>query len=178
MNTKSIFSLLLFLISGLFLYSFVLPFKTSHVDPISDQLEKISNAYSQANSGAAIDRLKIKKNSLSEQELNLLQNFIPNNLHAGTFVYNLAQLANQSRLTLKGLQYTVIEDTLKPNAEKKLAVEFVLDGRYEDFYIWLQNIDRSNILIDVDSFRGVKNSNNSDVITFNIKMYTYGININ
>jgi hypothetical protein len=178
MNTKSIFSLLLFLISGLFMYSFVLPFKTSYVDPVSAQLDQISTAFNQASSKTALDRLKIKKDSLSEQELNLLQNFIPNNLHSGTFVYNLAQLANQNRLTLKGLQYTIIEDTVRPDSEKKLAVEFSLDGRYEDFYAWLQNIDRSNILIDVDSFRGVKNSNNSDIITFNIKMYTYGININ
>jgi hypothetical protein len=52
-----------------------------------------------------------------------------------------------------------------------------MEGRYESFTNWLQQIERSNVLVDMESIRGAKNNNSGDVITFTVKMYTYGINI-
>ena len=65
----------------------------------------------------------------------------------------------------------------KNKSEKKMLMEFTIEGRYEDFNSWLSKIEKSNVLIDVDSVRGVKNSPSSDTITFNIKMYTYALQI-
>lgn len=178
MNPKNIFAFLIFCIVALFLYSFVLPFKALAVDNVSQELNDLENAYNTATKQLSLKTLRLKKQQLSDQDLALLQNFIPENLHSGTFVYNLGQLANQNRLTLKDIQYTVLDDTAtNPNGEKKLMVQFTMDGGYNDFTNWLQTVEKSNVLIDVVSVRGVKTANNSDVITFYVKMYTYGINI-
>jgi Tfp pilus assembly protein PilO len=183
MNTKNFFAALIFLITGLFIYSFVLPFKEQVVDNAADQLSKLESAYAQATQQLSLKALRLKKQQLDENQLSFLQNFIPVRLHSGQFVYNLAQLANQNHLTLKGLQYTVLDDSLNnaqakdQQKEKRLLVEFTMDGKYEDFAAWFRSVERSNVLIDIDSFRGTKNSNNSDIITFNVKSYTYGISI-
>lgn len=179
MNSKNIFAFLIFAISGMFFYLFVWEFKMQYVDSVSTELTNLENAYAQATEQLSLKTLRLKKQALGEQDLALLQNFIPQNLHSGQFVYNLGQLANQNRLILKGLQYTVIDETVtNPNGERKLQVEFTMDGRYEDFLSWLQRVERSNVLVDVESIRGVKTSNNSDIVSFNVKMYAYGININ
>lgn len=148
------------------------------IDTTSDELAKLQTAYDQATRQLSLKALRLKRSALDEDQLNFLRSFIPPNLHSGQFVYNLGQLANQNRLTLKGLQYTVIDDTLNnPQGEKKLLVEFTMDGRYEDFVSWLGAIERSNVLIDIESFRGAKTSNTSDIITLYVKMYAYGLSI-
>lgn len=178
MSTKNLFAILLIFISGLILWSFVLPFKELAVDNVSAQLTGLQSAYENATQQLSLKTLQNKKMLLNEQQISLLENFIPQQLHSGSFVYNLGQLANQNRLTVKGLQYTVMDDTLQnPNGEKKLQVEFTMDGSYEDFTKWLGIIEKSNVLIDVNSVRAVKSSNSSSVITFYVKMFAYGINI-
>ena len=62
--------------------------------------------------------------------------------------------------------------------KEKILIEINLEGKYEDFYNWLAILERSSTLIDVESIRGIKNNiNNSEVISFAVKMYAYGINI-
>lgn len=182
MNTKNILAFIMFIVAGLFLYSFVLPFKSVAVDEISQELDRLSAAYTQADQQLSLKTLRAKRQQLSEQDLQLLQNFVPQNLHAGHFVYNLGQMANQNRLVLKGLQFSVINPALgTPNAakvDKKLQVNFTMEGRYEDFVSWLTKIENSNVLIDVESIRGFKSSNTGDTINFNVILYAYGLNVN
>jgi hypothetical protein len=61
------------------------------------------------------------------------------------------------------------------DGEKKLMVELTMNGRYPDFINWLKSIETSDVLIDVDSFRGQKdNNNNGEVILFYVRLYAYG----
>lgn len=178
MNTKTTFSLLLILISAIFYFTFVNAFKVTAVDPVSAELEKLQTAYNRATEQLSLKALRIKKQQLTEQNQSIIQNFVPTTLHSGTFVYNIAQLANQSGLIIKGLQYTVIDDTAtNPNGQKKLLVEFNMDGRYESFSNWVQILERSNVLIDIESISGIKTTNTGETISFTVKLYTYGINI-
>ncbi len=179
MNPKNTFAILMFVTAGIFYYSFIMPFKSTAVDNVSVELGKLQAAYDQATQQLSLKTLRLKKQGLTEQNLGIVNNFVPEKLHSGTFTYNVAQLANQSGLTLKGLQYTVLDDTLTNAAsgEKKLLVEFSMDGRYEDFSSWIQKIERSNVLIDVESIRGAKAGNSGTTINFNVKLYAYGINI-
>ncbi len=179
MSNKNIFAIIIIAVSGLFLFSFILPFKAAVVDPVVDQTTNLETAYAQATQQLSLKTLRAKKQQLGEEEINFLRNFVPNKLHSGQFVYNLGQLANQKRLTVKGIQYTVLNDTAvsATPSEKRLLVELTLDGKYEDFNEWLKTIERSDVLIDIESFRGSKVSNNSDIITFQVKMYSYGTNI-
>jgi hypothetical protein len=160
----------------------VLPFKELTVDVAANELVKLETAYEGADKQLSLQGLRLKKQQLNEQDLNLLKNFIPQNLHAGYLVYNLGQMANQNRLTLKGLQYSIISEqpnaNLKLSTDKKLMIEFTVEGRYADYINWLTRIETTNVLIDVESVRATKNSNQSDIISFHTKMYAYGININ
>ena len=61
--------------------------------------------------------------------------------------------------------------------DKRLIVEFTLDGRYEDFTKWMSTIENANTLISVQSVRGVKNNINSDIITFNVKLLVYALDV-
>ena len=51
-----------------------------------------------------------------------------------------------------------------------------VDGRYEDFYNWLTTLEKSSTLIDVDNLNGSKNGN-TDTVSFKVRMYAYGLNI-
>ncbi len=178
MNTKNIFAILILAIVGLLMYSFILPFKALAVDNVSEELVTLQSAYEHATQQLSLKTLRMKKQQLSEQDSALLINFIPQNLHSGQFVYNLGQIANLNRMNLKGLQYAVIDDTLNnPTGEKKLMVEFTMEGRYEDFANWIYTLENSNVLIDVESIRGAKAANTGETITFYVKLFAYGINI-
>jgi Tfp pilus assembly protein PilO len=178
MNTKNIFAVLILVIVGLLVYSFILPFKEVAVDNVSEELVKLQTAFEQASQQLSLKTLRMKRQQLSEQDSALLTNFIPQNLHSGQFVYNIGQIANLNRMNLKGLQYAVIDDTLNnPTGEKKLMVEFTMEGRYEDFANWVRTLENSNVLIDVESIRGAKTANSGETITFYAKLFAYGINI-
>lgn len=178
MNIKTIFSILLLALSGYFFYSFVLVFKETAVDNVSEQLVKLESAYTQATEQVQLKALQTKKQILMEREINFLQNFIPQNLHSGRFVYNLGQMANQNRMTIKNLQYSIVDDSsTNPSGEKKLVVEFTLDGRYEDFTNWLGKVERSEVLMDIQNLRASKSGNNSEVISFYVKLHAYGLKI-
>ena len=179
MNTKNIFAFLILVITGIFFYTFVWDFKVQAVDNVSEELSRLEGAYESATRQLSLKNLRLKKNQLGSQELTLLQNFIPQNLHSGYFVYNLGQLANLNRLSLTGLQYTVIDDTINnpTTGERKLQVELNVRGRYEDFINWVVAMERSNVLIDIDSINGTKEVNSGDIINFHVKLYAYGIKI-
>jgi Tfp pilus assembly protein PilO len=180
-NPKNIFALLIFSIAVVFYYNFTEPFRLNYLEPISSEYENLSAAFVRAKDQLSLDALKTKKNQLSLQEVNILENFVPIRLKSGTFVYNLAQYANQNRLILKSIQYSVVDEGREvanvKTRDKRLVMEFTLDGRYEDFAKWLSVVENANTLISVESVRGVRNSVTSDIITFNVKLVTYALDI-
>ena len=178
MSTKNTLAILIILVAGLFFYSFVYAFKVEAVDALSVELDNIKVAQQKAVEQLTLSDLKLIKNNLTTQNTQIIENYIPQNLHSGVFVYNTAQLASQSGLVLKSIQYIVIDDTVtNRNGEKRLQVEFSMDGRYENFNNWLRTIERGNILIDVESIRAVKTTNVGENIAFTVKLYVYGLNI-
>jgi Tfp pilus assembly protein PilO len=180
-NPKNIFSLLIFAIALVFYFNFVDPFKVEAVDNVVSEYENLQTAYDRAQDQLSLDALKTKKNQLTLQEVNVMENFVPNKLKSGTFVYNLAQFANQNRLLIKSIQYTIVDQSKEAGAQKtkdkRLIVEFTIDGRYEDFAKWMAAIENANTLISVQNIRGVKNSVNTDIITFNVKLESYALEI-
>lgn len=180
-NPKNIFALLIFCIALVFYYNFAAPFKVDYVDPVVSEYENLSTALARAEDQLSLESFKTKKNQLTLQELNIMENFVPVKLKSGTFVYNLAQYANQNRLILKSIQYSVVDEGREVGAvktkDKRLVIEFTLDGRYEDFSKWMSTIENANTLISVESVRGVRNNAASDIITFNVRLVTYALDI-
>jgi len=175
MNPKNIFSILIFVIAGVFYYNFVSAFKVDHVDEVVNQYDSLQIAFVRAQDQLSLTKLKEKRDALTLQETNVLENFVPAKLKSGTFVYNLAQFANQNRLTLKTIQYSVVKE--EKEKEKRLIIDFTVDGRYEDFTRWLSTIENANTLIEVESIRGTKTGNVNDIITFNVKMIVSALSV-
>ena len=176
MNLKNLFSIILIAVSILFCFSFVAPFKVAVLDTVALQLDKIKSASEKTAQLLSLNNLRQKKQSLGEAQSNILASFVPKNLHSGDLIYRLSSMAAQNRLNVKGVQFSVVDD--KTSADKKLLIEMNLDGRYEDFSNWLVVVEKSSTLIDVESIRANKNNiNNSELISFTVKMYAYGINI-
>lgn len=152
-----------------------------YVDPILSEYDNLNTAFARAEDQLSLEALKNKKNQLTLQEVNIMENFVPVRLKSGTFVYNLAQFANQNRLSLKSIQYSVVDEGRETagtrTKDKRLVMEFTLEGRYEDFTRWMSAIESATTLISVESVRGVKNSVSSDIITFNVKLVTYALDI-
>jgi Tfp pilus assembly protein PilO len=117
-NPKNIFSLLIFAIALVFYFNFVEPFKVEAVDNVVSEYENLQTAYDRAQDQLSLDALKTKKNQLTLQEVNVMENFVPNKLKSGTFVYNLAQFANQNRLLIKSIQYTIVDQSKEAGAQK------------------------------------------------------------
>lgn len=177
-ETNKIKAIILLIISGLLMYFFVLPFKTSSVDNVTEELGKLVIAHKNAEEQLSLKELRLKKKQLGTQETAILDNFIPEDLHSGYFVYNLGQIANQNRLNLKSIQYTVQDDSSSnTKGEQRLMVEYIMEGKYDDFNNWLRVIENSSTLIDVESFKATKNPNSVDTLTFYVKLFAYGINI-
>ncbi len=178
MSPKNTFAILIILIAAIFFYSFVYAFKVEAVNDLSLELTNLQTAYANAANELSLRDLRLKKSQLTSQNMQVLENFVPQSLHSGVFVYNLAQLANQSGLSMRSIQYIVIDETANnPNGEKRLQVEFTMDGRYENFSGWLRSVEYANVLVDVESIRAAKTSNTNDNIAFTVKMYAYGLNI-
>ena len=158
------------------MYMVVLPFKEMAVDPVSEHLTSLQTSYEQADKQKDMERLRLKKSQLEQDDLTFLQKFYPEKLHSSSFVYNLTQYAAQNGITIKGLQYTVVDDQLNSQG-KKLLVELIIQARYESFVAWLVKLEKSNTLIDVQSVTANKRNPNDEFITFGVKLYTYGAKV-
>ncbi len=179
MANKLIFSLVLFILAGAIIWKFALPLNEQVVNPLNDQLLNLQDGYDKASKQLTIEGLRQKKNKISGRQQELLKTYIPNELHSGKLVYNLAGTALQNRLLMKNIQYSIVDlDKDKSGGlDKKLSIEFQIEGNYIDFINWLSLIESADILIDTESVKGNKLNNISDRVSWSVKMSAYGLNI-
>lgn len=178
MFTKNVTLSLLIFLAIASLWLFVLPFKSKINEPLQAELDSLNearNRYDQID----INSLKQKIAVLDPNQLRLLEAYVPKELRSGKLVYTLAQLAQQNKLNLKSIQYSIVDsaDLQAVGAKKKLVIEFQMEGFYENFISWLKVVELSDTLVDIDSVRSAKVNNSSDVVAFNVKMTAYGISI-
>lgn len=174
MINKNIILLLTIVTAGLIWWWFAVPFNERVVAPLSAELDSLQQArdrYTQIN----LDTLKRKVSTLGATQAQVLETYIPKQLRSGRLVYVLSQLAQQNRLSIKGIQYSVVD--VQGQSGKKLVIEFQLEGFYENFVSWVRAVELSDVLVDVEDIKAAKVNNVSDVISFTIKMSAYGINI-
>jgi Tfp pilus assembly protein PilO len=179
MANKLIFSLILFILSGAIIWKFALPLNEQVIIPMQDELTNLQDGYDRAAKQLTIEGLRQKKNKISGRQQELLKTYIPEELHSGKLVYNLAGTALQNRLVMKNIQYSVVDMDKSKGEEfnKKLNIEFQIEGNYLDFINWMSLIEKADVLIDTESVRGNKINNVSDRITWTVKMSAYGLSI-
>jgi hypothetical protein len=179
MANKLIFSLVLFLLSGAIIWKFALPLNEQVVLPLDGQLLSLQDGYEKASKQLTIEGLRQKKNKISGRQQELLKSYIPEELHSGKLVYNLAGTALQNRLLMKNIQYSVVDLDKDKNQglDKKLNIEFQIEGNYLDFINWLSLVEKADVLIDTESVKGNKLNNVSERVSWTIKMSAYGLNI-
>jgi Tfp pilus assembly protein PilO len=178
MPSKLLFAIALMVLSVSIIWKFALPFNESIIIPMSEQLSNLEDGYDRASKQLTLDTLRQKRSKISSKQMQLLQTYIPTELHSGKLVYNLVGTALQNRLVMKNIQYSIVDlDKTKEGMTKKLSIEFQIDGDYNDFMNWLSLIETSDVLIDTESVRGAKINNVTSRITWTIKMSAYGLNI-
>lgn len=176
MANKFIISLVLFVLAGVLIWKLAIPFDDEIISPMYDQVTNLQDGYNKATKQLTLDTLRQKKDQISGKQQQLLQTYIPTELHSGKLVYNLVGTAFQNRLQIKNLQYSVIDmDKDKEGLNKKLSIEFQIEGDYNDFINWLSLIENSDVLIDTENVRGAKINNASNRISWTVKMSAYGL---
>lgn len=174
MMSRSINLFLTIVVALLTIWWFAIPFRNEVIVPLETELESLQGAkerYSKIN----LDALKRKVVALDSFQSKILESYIPKSLRSGRLVYTLAQLAQQNRLNIRGIQYSVVD--MQNSGGKKLVIEFQLEGFYENFVAWIRGVELSDVLINVEDIKAAKINNISDVIGFTVKMSAYGINI-
>ena len=181
MKSKTIFSVSITILSICLIWKFIIPMRNLVILPLKEDLNTLQTGYDGAVNQSSIENLRRKKNSLSFSESKLLETYIPENLQSGKFAYKMFEIASQSKVIVKNLQYAIVESPNdKGDSSKKLLVDMQVEASYENFAKWISRLERSDILIDMQSVSGFKNVNGlnpGDLVSFSIKMSTYGINI-
>jgi Tfp pilus assembly protein PilO len=178
MYNKTIISIILFILGLLVVWNFAMPFKEAVVDPISIELTQLKEGKSRYENQLNLKNLQSKLAKLSPEENSILETYVPKELHSGKMVYTLSQTASQNRLNLKNIQYSIIDNVNdKAKTSKKLSVEFQVDGFYENIVAWISQLEKSDILIDIESIKMSKSNNTNDILTVSVKMSVYGISI-
>lgn len=174
MLSKNIIYSLIILTAGLAIWWLAIPFQDQVVVPLQTELTSLQEAkerYKQID----IPAIKRKITSLDSTQAKVLETYIPKELRSGRLVYTIAQLAQQNRLSIKGIQYSVVD---VPNQSgKKLVMEFQIEGFYENFVAWVRAVELSDVLVDVEDIKAAKINNTSDVVSFTTKLSAYGITI-
>ena len=181
MKSKTIFSVALVVLSVSLVWKFILPMQSVVINPLTEDLQTLQNGYDAAVNQTSIENLRRKRNNLSLTETKLLETYVPENLQSGKFSYKMFEIASQNRVAVKNLQYAVVESGgEKGDSGKRLVVEMQVDGSYANFYRWISTLERSDILIDIQSISASKSVTgplSGDTVSFSIKMSTYGLNI-
>lgn len=174
MFNRNILLSVIILVAVLSVWWFALPFNERAVVPLDAELSSLQEArdrYTQLDLSA----LKRKVASLDALQARMLDSYVPRQLHSGRLVYTIAQLAQQNRLNIKGIQYSVVD--VQGQVGKKLAMEFQVEGFYENMVAWVHGVELSDVLVDIEDVKAAKISNMNDIISLTVKMSAYGIQI-
>jgi hypothetical protein len=176
MLSKNIISVILVVLAFSALWYFSLPFNEQVIAPLQDELSSIEDARDRYKTQINISALEAKVTNLSADQKRVLESYIPRELRSGRLVYTIAQLAQQNRLNLKGIQYSVVNSADNETGQK-LTMEFQVEGFYENIIAWIKAVEISDTLVDVESLKAGKVNNTSDVVSFTVKMSAYGVRI-
>lgn len=178
MNLKTTLPILFIIISIGFIWKIILPFNNIVLGPLKTEVNSLQEGYERITSGANLQSLRDKQNSMTDEEKNLLDTYIPEYLQSGKLIYTLSQIAIQNKLSIKNLQYSILEVNEKESSlKKKLSIEMQFEGNYDDLISFMEKIEKSNTLIEIDNFKANKVSSVNELISFTITMSAYGINI-
>jgi hypothetical protein len=176
MLSKNIISIITTVLAFSTLWYFSLPFNEQVILPLQDELSSIEDARDRYQTQINIPALEAKITNLSTDQKRVLESYIPRELRSGRLVYTIAQLAQQNRLDLKGVQYSVVDSNNK-EVGQKLTMEFQVEGFYENVVAWIKAVELSDTLVDVESLKAGKVNNVSDIVAFTVKMSAYGVRI-
>lgn len=176
MLSKNIISIILAVLSLSALWYFSLPFNEEVIAPLQDELSSVKDARDRYKTQINIPELESKITNLSADQKRVLESYIPRELRSGRLVYTIAQLAQQNRLDLKGIQYSIVNDNTN-EVGKKLSMEFQVEGFYENVIAWIKAVELSDTLVDVESLKAGKVNNVTDIVSFTVKMSAYGVRI-
>jgi hypothetical protein len=178
MYNKNIISIIVLALGLSVLWKFSIPYKEVAIDPLKEELVNLESARDTFKNENKLTALESKINNLDSDEIKLLETYVPKELHSGKIAYVMSKIAELNKLNISNVQYAVIDeggDKLGDN--KKLSIDLQFEGYYENLNAWLLQVEKSDVLIDIESINATKLNNNTDILNINLKLAAYGVKI-
>ncbi len=146
------------------------------------------------------DKLTQKFNSMSSNDINKLQKLLPDSVDNIRLILEIEKLASPYGMALKDVRYDAKAEDAKKNGDTAVSsatqggqgkntnkeygswdLEFTVDGSYNDFINFLQDLERNLRIVDVVSvkFSSVNSlpnkSNNLSVASADVYRYTFRV---
>jgi len=128
------------------------------------------------------DELLSKRNTFSSENVQKLERILPDNVDNIRFVIDINNIAARRNLSLKNVSLGTISDSKSTRSALAVGksgdpvgsaeISFALVATYDDFLAFLQDLEHSLRLVDVEKI-SFKASNISDKYEFGLTIRTY-----
>lgn len=188
---KNLIALLLILVSGGVFYYITFPMygEVQTLRAKKAEYDQALNSSQEAQKVRAA--LETKYNSISPENLNRLEGFLPNNIDNIRLIIEIDKIASQHNLTISNAQVTVAKETPTAiNQEENVMViestdygtgkfSFATSGTYEQYRSFIKDLEQSLRLINITSLSlsvagsGTPSSSSPSVSETGEEIYSY-----
>ncbi len=184
---NTLFPIILLIVSGLVGFVYIEPTYSS-IRGLQNQEEQIDRSVVRAKDIVRItDGLSQSLSSIAASDLERLDVILPREIDEVRFVYMLSTMAARQGLDLKDV--SVLEGEQAPVAllggipvpvsseprVQSLDVQFTLSASYQDFRAFLEDLEKSLVIMDVNTL-SLGAGSDGDNYTYQISISTYWMN--
>ncbi len=135
-----------------------------YINPMLQETKELRNTYSQYDTTLEQesqlrqyrDALLAKRNMISDQDMQRLESFLPDNIDNIRLIIDMNNIASQHKIQISGISLTSTVSTQKgrigdESAIGSVAVTFTVNAQYTVFLKFLNDLQHSGRLMDVES---------------------------
>ncbi len=164
---KIFFPIALILVSGILFFLFVDPLYKEVGKLRTDVLTYNTALGNSTNLQKTRDSLLEKYRNISQEDKDRLNNFLPDTVNNIRFILEIEQIANLHSMPLKNIKFDekvqkedeevepagnnmiISKNTLKSTPYGVFPVEFITEGTYDSFVLFLKDIERNLRIMDI-----------------------------
>ncbi|HET8575270.1 MAG TPA: type 4a pilus biogenesis protein PilO [Candidatus Paceibacterota bacterium] len=187
-SSKLLFPILLIIAAGLIFYLFINP-TYANVNNLKQERAQYDTALGDAAQlQEKLQSLREQLNSFSPDELTRLDHMLPNHVDNVRLILELNAIAARNNMVMKNINFALAPDASgnansPSNSQTKevqtVGVSFSVKGDYHTLIAFLQDLERSLRMIDIESVNfSVPQGSTADssTYTYSIVLHTYWLN--
>lgn len=178
--TKSVFGVFLILI-GLIIFAFWTYPMWTEMTLISAERDELRDTLKRVNDlSKKKDQISKDYNSISQKDLDSLEEFFPRTPESGVLLLNMDKLAKENGMILKSIGMTEGQD--EPIAKdsnpkvKNFSFMATLSGSYSSFSSFLKSLEKTRRLIEIDKLTfdsGNDQQSRKDFYEYSLSAHTF-----